>query len=449
MFFVVVALLIALLSGFLGYWLARRAIPQGTQQPVDPRAEDLKAPKDQPGGKGLVAAPPPMDLTAVDDPAVSGDLVVLDDQGNALLMCRELEVSPNHLQTMDAGSSQAVDRMRQLVTDVVGRGLTMPGKTVEILFDPKVQEGLSNGAYEIVKVAKGDGHRLMARAIEGKKFVGQGRFIEAGQLRQIGVGAFHLVSIAVAQAHLAEINKNLEIIKEGVKDIRDFLEAKDIADLAGTVDYLEYLVGFIRRLDTPDSMPQEKRNQLEHIRREIMSWSVQIIEEARRCQTKIEAQQSLDRVGSEKNLNALRDHGKSCEAIVRKYKLLMRMASLFYSAEAYLSPLHLKVQEHGIRIESKELDKALFDMLASLNKKSEVLLQSKVLAEETLRKERKEITDRVNELDGVRRSLEGIYAAQVQRIRQQLLGLQSQGRGLKMAVTFDANGKPCDVLMVE
>ncbi len=50
-------------------------------------------------------------------------------------------------------------------------------------------------SFSIIKVASGNGQRLMARAVDSKRFVGHGRFMKAGQLKKIGVSAFHIKSL--------------------------------------------------------------------------------------------------------------------------------------------------------------------------------------------------------------------------------------------------------------
>lgn len=249
---------IAILVTIAGIWVARhlRASRASADTAVSGNVIAVGA-NPTPLSIATPERPPSRQLVPVDDPTVAGDLVVLGVNGEVMLACREIDYLPPSPHPDEEENGVALNRARQLSTDLIRGSMMLPGKTVEIVFDPAIQRGLSSGTFEVVKVASGDGQRLMARTVDSKKFVGQGRFIAAGKLKQLGVGAFHIVSIAVAQAHLAEINKNLEEIKGGIKDIRDFMEIKDNAQLTGTVEYLEYIVDFIRRMDSPDQLPIE------------------------------------------------------------------------------------------------------------------------------------------------------------------------------------------------
>lgn len=449
--FVLIAV-VALVAAIVGFLAARRwAVSRALDDTAFSKnmiAAGLKLP---PLSSSTPETSPLRQLAPIDDCTVAGDLVVLGDDGEVLLSCREIDSLPPMGGTDDTQNDAALNRARQLATELITRSLVLPGKTVEIAFDSAIQRGLHSGAYEVVKVASGDGQRLMARALDSKKFVGQGRFMEAGKLKQLGVGAFHIVSIAVAQAHLAEINENLKEIKEGVNDIQYFLDDKDIGQLIGTIDYLTDLVHFIRRLDSPDRLSIEKRAQLETIRREISIWVAQIEREASRLDKRIKNQGDVDGLsgGTGKTFKKLKEHVGATERLIRKYRLFLRMASLFYMISAYLDPMALRIRDVTRILQPDAATNALFCALQQLERKSDTLLGRAIWNKKaTLYKRQQELVEKVRNLNCQIRDQTIFFAEGMDRLERQLNKIgHSQGH-MRMAITFDNGGNPAHVKLL-
>lgn len=383
-----------------------------------------------------------IETLSLQDPTVAGDLVILDNNGNVVLTGYERDPLPKQ-GTDDTKNEAALNCAKQIAPELLTKSLTLPGKTVEIAFDPAIQKGLNTGTYEIVKVASGEGKRLMARAIDSKQLVGQGRFMEIGKLRQIGVGAFHIVSIAVAQAHLMEINKNLEAIKEGLQAIRDFLEIKDIAKLEGTIKYLEHIVDFIRQMATPDSLPSEKRNELEAIRREMMAWNSQIKQEAEGLREKIEKQKDEDFFGTGDTFEKLKEHAAAVEKVIKKFRLLLRQANLFNLISAYLDPMTFRDKD-AIRIfQFDPAEHALFLTLQILRWQSNCLLRGAIWnRDETLREREEEMEVKVHVLEYRTRGAKKSFTSGMSQLENYLKGIRDPQGKVRMAIAFDGAGNP-------
>ena len=135
-------------------------------------------------------------------------VTLVDDNGTELIRSSELHYSPQDLQPLDE-ASPAVKRTVNLASDFFKGAITLPNKTVEIVFKPNIQKGLDEGIYKLMTTKQGE---TLADAINisNQTIVGKGRIVEAGKINQLMVGAFQLVSIAVAQTHLSDINRSLE-----------------------------------------------------------------------------------------------------------------------------------------------------------------------------------------------------------------------------------------------
>lgn len=361
--------------------------------------------------------------------------------------CKELD-SMHDKSTIDIKNEAVLGKIKQLGRDVLARGFTTPGKTIEVVFDPSVQKGLGSGIYELVPANSG-GYRGMARAVDSKKFVGHGRIVQAGKLKQIGVGVFHIASIAVAQAHLAEINKNLETIKMSVADITNYLEDKDTGDLKGTIDYLEYLVNFIRRMDSPDAIPESKLTTLEITRKEMMSWMNKIHEEANRLLSEVNAQKNEDTLGTGNTYNKIKDYSLKTERIAKKHFLLMRIGSLFYFINAYIDPLC---------VHDKDLDKMLNHQLSTvgilslvhkINENSEKLLKSAYFNKKTtLERRRQDLFGRTQSIKSLTENGNEYFIQTSKFVQNRSSGFtDNQGR-VHMAIKFDDMGNPEDLKFI-
>jgi hypothetical protein len=385
----------------------------------------------------------------VDDSPISGDVVVLGENGEVLVSCYEINDLPPKRETLRNEAGMSLTSARQLVADFVTREMSVPGKTIQIVFDPSVQKGLAQGNLELVKVARGEGHRLIARASDSKKYVGQGRLIESRNLRSLGSSIFHIASIAVAQAHLADINKNLDEIKANVQSIRDFLEDQDVARLKGTIEYLDYVVDYIGRLESPEKFPPEKRAELESIRRDLMTWSVQVGLEADRLQAKIKNQNIEDFVGTGNTFSKLHSHAIATEQLIQKHGLVLRIETLLYMTAAYLDPLALRDRD-AVRISSPgETAKTLGATVDQLENTSSILLADAFFnRKETLQQRQLRIKDKVRMLREVSSQAEEMYATSLQAVKEHLKSLAGTQRHIQIAVTFDCTGNPKQVHMV-
>lgn len=388
------------------------------------------------------------DLLPLDNPTVPGDIVVFDCNGKEVMSCHEIDSLPQNKTLKNIDHSFAINGVRQFATDIISRALTLPGKTVEIVFDPSIQQGLNSGIYEVVKVkaTSGIGDRSIARDLYTKKFVGHGRCLDAGKLRNLGIGMFHILSIAVAQAHLAEINMNLEEIKKSVRDIRDFLEDKDVSQLQGTINYLEYIVNFIHRMDKQDDFPTDKRAELESIRRELMVWFAQLERESDRIRESIEKQGDEDSWGGTKNTsNKLEEFIKPLGQLIQKFKLINRTSILFNITSAYLEPISYGKSSYT-KIDPPDV---LIDVIFQLENKSKFLLDCAIWnTSNTLKKRQNRILNETSLLDRLAKEEMSLFEDSMDKLESQLGRFVDSQNKIRMAIAFDSEGNPDNVAIM-
>lgn len=203
-------------------------------------------------------------------------LSVVDENGVVVISCNEISKMPSNSRELSSSDS-AIRQAGHLVTDLFKGMVSTPNKTIELVFKKEIQEGLKDGTYTLLKTKAGE-TLADARGPAGK-FVGKGRIFDGGKVRQLASGAFQLVSIAVAQSHLADINKSLNSIQDSVEEVISKLENEDKTKISGAIDYLKNIAEHMKSLKFPSEISAEKSLQLEAIIRDSFSWRNKINED--------------------------------------------------------------------------------------------------------------------------------------------------------------------------
>ena len=187
----------------------------------------------------------------------SCEFEIVDENGRAVIKATELSEMPSRAYNI-VSSESAINRVQHMAADLFKGFVGTPNKTVSVVFKPEIQKGLSNGAYTLLRTNSGE---ILLDAVDSSgKIVGKGRMIQGGRASQLAAGAFQLVSIAVAQSHLNDIEKSLTDIKSSLTEIIDRQENEDKSKITGAYDYLAEIAMFMKELRCPEELSQQKRN---------------------------------------------------------------------------------------------------------------------------------------------------------------------------------------------
>lgn len=373
----------------------------------------------------------------------------LNQDGVSLIRSKEIDRIPDNARILTSRNLVAVNQAKQLAADIFKGASTLPGKTVELVFDPKIQQGMREGTLNIVP-AIGGGSRLMARDVKSKTFSGHGRVIDGGRIKHLAAGVFHIVSIAVAQSHLDEINRSLEKIKESVEDVKRYLSDKDKAKLRGTFTYMKGLVEIMNDLESPELVTPEKRNQLEAIRRETLEWAEQLHCEAVAINEKIGLQKDIDSFGGTENtFIALKLLLNSVGDLVEKRNLLLNIMELLEVGSVYLDPMGYRKTNLVFREEAEKSINTLEAALANMRDRCHILLAKAVWnSESTLEQRRKVIINDQEELLKIARTGQTQYINTFTALENHLNKIKSENNNIKMVLNFDNAGEVSCVALI-
>lgn len=365
------------------------------------------------------------------------DFTIERDGAGPLVECTEIRRFPRKSTELDQ-SSELAQRSTHLISDVIKAAVNVPGKTVEVVFNPKIAEGLKDGTYQILTTKSGE---TLADAIDPvtKKIVGKGRIVEGGKLRQLSVGAFNLLSIAVAQSHLATIERNLNDIKGQMKDIKDKLNNNDAAELQGAIDYYNEVKQRIANLQSPSELSAFISNNLEAVNKDSHVWRAKVFNDFETLIEKINNLKSQDTAGTENTFNKLKEYIAEAEKIADRYALLLTLGAISKAMLLYIDPAGEKFTALQVEMGTwndlvgelkatlidradKLLSKALFNERATLDTRTEYIGYQTTLCLHVITEKQRWFTESCARLEDTRN------------------GMLDSGE-IKVALAFDEQGK--------
>lgn len=347
--------IIILTTAFTSFLLLRRRRTNGSTSMIAPKRLDVK---------------PDNALEILSDPGYN--LAIFDDNGLKVLESREIEKIPARAHMVESSSS-AINRVRHLAADLFKGAASIPNKTVEVIFKPEIHQGLVDGTYTLMKTKSGE---VLADAVDtSNKVVGKARLIQGGKAKQLAGGAFQLVSIAVAQSHLADIERSLSAIKDSISEVLERQENEDKARITGAFDYLREIAAHMKELRCPDELPQQKRNAIEGIIKDSYSWRNKLEEDMTSLISKISNLTDQDTFGTGDTFEKLKSLIERIRPLLKRRELFLNLASAINFVTAYLDPAKrdyskINVNEDRWKDLINQFKKSVLDRESTLMEKS-------------------------------------------------------------------------------
>ena len=115
---------------------------------------------------------------------------------------------------------------------------TAASRTYALRFPPEVAAGIRSNSLRVMQSAEG-GLRGVAVDAQGK-IVSHATLVPASSARvaAVAAGAFQILAIATAQYYLPQINRRLDQIERGIKEIQEHLASQDRAILTDSLRHL-------------------------------------------------------------------------------------------------------------------------------------------------------------------------------------------------------------------
>lgn len=336
--------------------------------------------------KSSVVVPPAQLELPVDEMlGAPGIFSVADQSGVVVFKGSEIGAIPSGVHHLDI-KNDIVQRTGRIASELFKGAVSIPGKSIEIIFKPEIQAGLSEGTYTLMKTKAGE---TLADAVNSSgTIVGKGRVIETGKLRQLAAGSYQLVSIVVAQSHLADIERSLAALQGAVGAVLDNLEAGDRANITGSINYLVKLAQYIKQHYAPDEMPSQMKHSIEGLVFRSHIWRDKLHEDIGMLTKRIDEQSDLDSWGGTENTyKALDSHADAALALLTRHELVMQLLTMINFVITYVDPLG---RQYSRPDSGKNTWAIKVSVLSnSLSKQANVFLSSAVFNSEEMLSHRK------------------------------------------------------------
>lgn len=384
------------------------------------------------------ATPTPAPPLAKHSDIESANFELLDDQGQVVIASRQLDAMPKGGLELSPteGTGKLVTR---LASDFFKAAVSIPGKTVEIVFHPHIQEGLRDGTFRLMRTETGE---VLADAISStsKQVVGKGRIVQTGQVNQLAAGAFQLVSIAVAQSHLADIERSLSALKGGISQIQDSLEASEVANIKGGITYLQSISELLKSNGSPDQLSMPMQVTIAQLVMSSNVWREKLFEDVRSLTKRIQNQQDADTWGGTGNtFQALLSHLETTDKLATRHSLYTEFMRLLDFLLIYIDPL--KKNYARLQAEGAQWEELLSRLRSDLASKTDQLIKSRINNDEILQARKDKVNLKMEKFQRIGLEQLRAYEAFSLNLNERLDRMLSSTEGVRLAISFDTNGE--------
>lgn len=375
----------------------------------------------------------------------SENLVILDENNQAICTINTIKNMPFYSEKI---SSDGLAQIQNLLSESFKGVVNIPNKSLEIFFKPEIAKGLNNGTYNLMKTKQGE---ILADAINvnTNKIVGKAR-VKTNLPKQISTAGFQILSFAVAQAHLEDINLHLNKIENLCRDIIISKRDEDIGNLKGEIEYLKDMISEIRDFSNPETLLSDgQKNNLENIINGFSKTKSKFTEKFNSLIKKIENQRNIDKFGTENTYLELKSKLDEYNYLLKELELITRLYIMIKMITGYTDPLSKfftstksienffndinKLQDKFIQLVPDVINnllKATFNVQGTLDVRRESLLLSLQIHHQrfnTINDSRKEVLNRLD---------------------NQLSKLSNTNKGIRYALRFNANGEVVEASLV-
>ena len=288
----------------------------------------------------------------------SNSLVLEDKEENTKIAeIKVLDIASSDLVSFQQKNDEEnLQNIKHLISDITKGIIGTSNQTVELVFSPEVQKGLANGTYKLLD------NRAIVVNSTGGRIKEHATILKSGQGKQLLTGGYQLLSVAVAQSHLADIEKRLKNIENTLNDIKTHLENDDISKLLGSIKYI------ISEVKNENDLTDIRKNKIEDIKYKAFQWREKLSLEISDCLKKIKNIQHKDTFGTENMYKEIASIIKDDMSRLKyKYELLMELHILLTMLDNFINP-----SENGFKIielDLEDISRKIQDFYPSLEDK--------------------------------------------------------------------------------
>lgn len=374
---------------------------------------------------------------------------LVDEKGIPVIDVRQCQSFPDDV-LYNITDPNELKRMSSLAAQACHGVINTHGKTVELIFKPHIQQGLKDGTYKMMQTTSGE---TLADAVHtsGKqidKVAGKGRIVESGKLKQIASGSFQLISLMVAQAHLADISQNLIEIKESVNKLHDKIENTHLARIQGRVHYLESLVEKLRRGDFDYDVSLQIKNKIEDTVADAYEWQSILFADFKTLHSSASALKDSDTFGTGGTYQKLRMIAEGVNPLVQRRNLLLELAALLAYIQACVDPTNKDFSQFDLQRELWE--EQLVNFVSIIGFKSHSLLSNaRFNSQEILEHRRYFISTTLEAAKNITALSHAHYDTCLLQLKNNHRRILTENGKLRLAVSHDEQGNMLKAAVID
>lgn len=343
-------------------------------------------------------------------------------------------------------NSNDLKKVSSLVAQTCQGAISTHGRTVELVFKPEIQQGLKDGSLTMMKTKAGE---TLADAVhESGKIAGKGRIVEAGKLKQLATGSFQLISLMVAQAHLADINKNLTDIKSSVDLLHKKLEANQLAKIEGRILYLEGIVEKLRTGDFDYEISLQIKNKIEDTVADAYEWQSILFSELKILMINAGELQDSDRFGTGDTYNKLKSIVENTTPLIQRRNLLLKVASLLAYIQACIDPTKKEFSIFDLQTSKWESQISELVKIVSI-KTNTFLTNARFNSQEILDHRKYYIIHTIGTMKNISDLNQQCFESSHLKLKDNQRKILSSNGKLRLAVTLDEQGNAQKAAIVD
>jgi len=383
------------------------------------------------------------------DNETSNECTLIDENGVPVVYAKTCATFPEEV-LYSITKLADLNRISTLISQTCHGVIGTHGRTVELVFQPHIQKGLKDGSLKMMQTRSGE---TLADTIHvgGKsagKIAGKGRIIEGGKLKQIATGSFQVISLIVAQAHLAEIDKNLADIKTSVQKIYQSLEDTHLAKIEGRIHYLENIIDKMRRGDFDYEVSLQIKNKIEDTVADAYEWQAILFSRVKSLTASAGALQNSDTFGTGDTFQKLKGIAEEINPLIQRRNILLTLAALLAYIQACIDPTNKEFSQ--LDLQRVYWESLLITFAQTVGQKSKTLLsQAKFNSQEMLDHRRFFIDTTLDSAQKMAEYSHAHYESSLLKLRNNHRQILTENGKLRLAVTHDERGEIIKAAVVD
>ncbi|WP_368889949.1 hypothetical protein [Morganella morganii] len=363
-----------------------------------------------------------------------------DENGVPVIYAKECVSFPDDV-SLFITKPEDLNRVNNLVSQSLQGIMNTQGRTIELIFEPHIQKGLKEGSLRMMKTKAGE---TLADAVHnvGKntgQIAGKGRIIEAGKLKQLATGSFQVVSLIVAQAHLADINKSLTEIKTAIESLHDKINSHNLAKINGRIHYLEGIIEKMHRGDFDYEISLQIKNKIEDTVADAYEWQSILLHDLKNLKSNVDNLKDSDTFGTGDTYQNLKKLAEETYPLITRRNVLLKMASLLTYIQSCIDPIGKNFSQFDLMNDMWNLN--LNNLASSIGDKANTLLsKARFNSQEILDFRRFFITKTLEFVNNSANHNYEQFESSLIKLKNNHNKILSKNGKLRLTVTHDNNG---------